>query len=264
MERKISLKSVLADKTSGSSEIVTKLNKYFSQNIKQTGKIKKELPEIKKTFSGFAMVNEYIAMVENLIDKNNIGDLNFFLAFIPVIIKGSFKEIYEKAEKHILKYNTILTLSNSKTLLKVFKMWFKKNKKLKIIVCESRPKKEGIILAKKLARAGIKTELICDALLSQYIKTSDAVIVGADAVLKNGNVVNKTGSRNAAIICKYYKKPFIVFAGVDKFTDEKSFSPKTENPEEILKGQIKNLTVNNFYFEEIEKELVTKIFTNHK
>ena len=264
MKRKISLTTILADKTSGSSEIVIMLNNYFFHHHNDPAKIKKELPKVKETFSGFAIVKSYIKVLEELIDKDNRIDPNLFLGFTSEIIETSFKKIFMNAEDYISKFNTILTLSNSRTLLQVFSIWRKKNKKLKIIVCESRPKKEGIILAKKLAHAGIKTELICDALMSQYIKTSDAVIVGADAVLKNGNVINKTGSRNAAIICKYYKKPFIVFAGVDKFTDEKSFSPTTENTEEILKGQIKNLAVNNFYFEEIEKKLVTKCFSNKK
>ncbi len=262
MERKISLKSILANKTSGSSEIMIKLNNYFLQNSKNFGRIKNELPEIKKAFSGFSMINDYIKMFEEYLVGNKTIEMNLLLGFVPTIIRVSFKEIYENAEKYLTKFNTIVTLSNSKTLLQVFKIWSKKNKNLKVIVCESRPKKEGVILAKKLAHAGIKTELICDALLSQYILTSDAVIIGADMILENGNVVNKTGSRNAAIICKYYKKPFVVLAGLDKFTEDNIFKPRKENPDEIVKGQTKNLTVNNFYFEEVEKALVTKIFTN--
>ena len=120
----------------------------------------------------------------------------------------AYMNIYRNAEKLFSGFNTILTLSNSKTLLEVFKIWSKRNKNLKVIVCESRPKNEGIILAKALAQEQIKVRLITDASMSNFIAKADVVIIGADIILKNGNVVNKTGSRSAAIISKHFKKPF--------------------------------------------------------
>jgi methylthioribose-1-phosphate isomerase len=88
------------------------------------------------------------------------------------------------------------------------------------------------------------------------------VIVGADIILENGNVVNKTGSRNAAIICRHFHKPFIVLATKDKFVNKKFYKSNQENPGEILSKRNKNIEVNNYYFEEIEKALVTRIITD--
>lgn len=262
MRHKITLKSIINDKVSGSSEILEKLNDYISQNSGNIPKLKDNLSKIKKGLSGFAVVNNYISQIETLIKDGNIKKLkSFLIKFRPDKTKA-YNNIFKNAKSLLSKFNTILTLSNSKTLLEVFKSLSAENKKLKIIVCESRPKKEGIIFAKALAKEKIRVKLITDASISNYIARSDAVIVGADIILKSGNIVNKTGSRNAAIICKHFRKPFIVLATKDKFVNKKIYMPRQENPGEILSRSYKNIGVYNSHFEEIEKFLITKIITD--
>jgi translation initiation factor eIF-2B subunit delta len=89
----------------------------------------------------------------------------------------------------------------------------------------------------------------------------DAGIIGADIVLKNGNIVNKVGSKSLALLCREYKKPFYAVTSHSKFSKRKIFKPKKENPREIFDKKVKNLSTSNIYFEEIEKKLITKIFT---
>lgn len=262
MSTKITLKSIINDKVSGSSEILEKLNKYILQNADDTIKLRNSLSSIRKALKDFAAINSYIEKVGELIDTGNTKKLKDFINSFDAWKTEEYNNIYNKARHYFSRFNTILTLSNSKTLLEVFKIWSRKNKKLKIIVCESRPKNEGIIFAKVLAKTNIKVQLITDASISNYIAKSDAAIIGADMILKNGNVVNKTGSRNAAIICKYFKKPFIVLATKDKFVNKESYKPVLENPHELLSKNNKNIEVFNSYFEEIEKSLITKIITD--
>jgi translation initiation factor eIF-2B subunit delta len=128
-------------------------------------------------------------------------------------------------------------------------------------VCESRPKFEGRLLAEALAKSGIGTALITDAMMSLYVKEADAAIIGADLILSNGNVVNKVGSRLLALLCKEHKKPFYVLASKSKLSKEKIFKSKNENPDEVWTKKIKKLSISNIYFEEIEKNLISKIFT---
>ena len=262
MRNKITLKSIINNKVSGSSEILDKLNDYISQNSGNIPKLINNLSVIKEGLSGFAAVNNYIGQIEPLIKEGDTKKLKSFLIKFRPNKTEAYNNIYKNAKSLLSKFNTILTLSNSKTLLEVFKSWSAGNKKLKIIVCESRPKNEGVIFAKALAKENIEVKLITDASMSNYIAKSDAVIVGADIILKNGNVVNKTGSRNAAIICRHFKKPFMVLATKDKFVNKRFYKSKLENPREILSNRHKNIVVDNYYFEEIEKSLVTKIITN--
>ena len=262
MKSKITLKSIINDKVSGSSEILGKLNYYLLQYSDNIPKLKNDLKKIKKEITGFAVINNYVSNIEPILKDRNQKELKEYLTNFSTDKDEEYNKIYDNARRYLSKFNTILTLSNSKTLLEVFKIWSNENKKLRIIVCESRPKKEGIIFAKALTKENIKVNLITDASISNYIENSDAVIIGADIILKNGNVVNKTGSRNAATICRYFKKPFIVLATKDKFTNKKTYKPIAENPGEILNKSPKNISVHNYYFEEIEKSLITKIITD--
>jgi translation initiation factor 2B subunit (eIF-2B alpha/beta/delta family) len=262
MSRKITLKSIIGDKVSGSSEILESLNNYILQNAEDLTRLKNDLHRTKRKLKGFAGINNYIRRIEPLIDSGDTKKLKFFLNKFRLDKTEAYNKIFNKSKPCLIKYNTILTLSNSRTLLEVYKIWSRENKKLKIIICESRPKNEGVIFAKALAKENIKVKLITDASMSNYITRADAVIVGADLILKNGNVVNKTGSRNAAIICRHFKKPFIVLATKDKFANKKSYKSIQENPDEIFSSSHKNIKVSNYYFEEIEKSLITRIFTD--
>ena len=166
------------------------------------------------------------------------------------------------AEKLLIGINKILTLSNSKTVFELLKRYSKINKILKIFICESRPQNEGRVLTKLLLDENIKCEMILESMLPHFIQKTDAVIIGADKILKNGNVINKIGSLNAALLSKKYKKPFYVIASKDKFSNQVSYNPIQKDSNEIWNYSNENLKINNFYFEEIEKKLITKIITN--
>ena len=132
-------------------------------------------------------------------------------------------------------------MSRSKTVIDVLKLWYKKNKKLNVIICESRPKYEGRLTALDLVKAGIKVGLITDAMMGIYISKVDAAIIGADSVLKNGNVINKVGSKSLALFCKEYRKPFYVVTTKSKFSKSKSFRSKKENSKEVWDKSIENI-----------------------
>ena len=170
--------------------------------------------------------------------------------------------IFNKIYPHLKNIKSIITLSRSGTVLEILKLWHKKHKQFEVVICESRPKFEGRLLAEELAEIGIKTLLISDAMMSLFVFKVDAAIIGADSVLKNGNVINKVGSKSLALLCKEYKKPFFVVTTQQKFSNRNIFHHKNENPKEIFDKKMKNLSVKNIYFEEIEKKFITKIITD--
>ena len=262
MPNKLSLNSILNDKVSGSSELLKNINCYLLQNITKPGRIKKDIITLKERLSQFSAINNYTTKVEKLLAQGDAKELKSLLKGFNKEKDFSYRKIFENAKKYLTKLNNVLTLSNSKTLLEVFKLWHKENKNLKITVSESRPKNEGIIFAKALAKAGIKVEVITDASINSFIEKTDAVIIGADKILRNRNVVNKIGSRSAAIICRHFRKPFYVLTTGDKFTADIHYKQTSEDPADILKTKENKLKVYNYYFEEIENSLITKIITD--
>ena len=85
--------------------------------------------------------------------------------------------------------------------------------RFKVFVDETRPLLQGARLtAWELVREGLDVTLICDSMVSHLMSEGaiDRVIVGADRVTANGDVVNKIGTRGIAITSRYHGIPFHV------------------------------------------------------
>ena len=256
------LKNILTDKTSGSVELLIKLNQLIIKYSNEPEMINRIIKIIGSRLNDFQIITNYFEQVKKLNKYSNRSKLKFYLNTVLENISHHNEVIYEKAEKYLKGKNLILTLSNSKTIYEVLKTYSQKNKKLKIIICESRPKNEGRVLIKLFLKEDIKCELILDSMLPYFIENVDAVIIGADKILKDGNIINKIGSLNAAILCKHYRKPFYVLASKNKISNQTSFRRIQNNSDEVWKYSHKKLKINNFYFEEIDKKFITKIITN--
>lgn len=91
-----------------------------------------------------------------------------------------------------------------------------------VLIGESRPAGEGGDVATELAAAGVEVTLTTDAALSWAIAddadttTPDVVLVGADAVLPDGTVVNKVGTRALGLAASRAGIPLYAVAARDK------------------------------------------------
>ena len=89
-----------------------------------------------------------------------------------------------------------------------------------VYVDETRPLLQGARLtAWELSRAGIDVTVLCDNAAASLMSSGsvDMVLVGTDRVAANGDVVNKTGTLNLAILCRYYGIPFYVACPASTF-----------------------------------------------
>lgn len=93
-------------------------------------------------------------------------------------------------------------------------------KNIFVYVDETRPRLQGARLtAWELQQAGVPFTIIADnagASLMQAGKI-DMIIVGADRIARNGDVVNKIGTLDRAILAKTFKIPFYVAAPSSTF-----------------------------------------------
>ncbi len=88
-------------------------------------------------------------------------------------------------------------------------------KSIIVYVCETRPALQGARLTTwELTKAGIDAILITDNMAASLMrqKKIDVVVVGADRIAANGDVANKIGTYNLAVIAKYHGIPFYVAA----------------------------------------------------
>jgi ribose 1,5-bisphosphate isomerase len=133
----------------------------------------------------------------------------------------------------------------------------------RVIVLEGRPRYEGREVAGMLADQGIACTLITDAQADIFLPQCQAVVVGADTVLANGDVLNKAGTALLAWAAHGHKVPFYVICETLKI------SPQTwtgdlamleeKEAEEVLERPIAAVTVRNYYFDRTLARLVTKI-----
>lgn len=258
------LSEIINNSTSGSTEILLLLNNYVSENIKSFSEFDKIAPFIREKLNCFSAVNSYLNTITSFRDKN---DLDGFLAYTKKLESdelNKFERLFNNTKPFLREINTIITLSNSTTLLEVFRRWKSEAapNPIKIIIAESRPEEEGKIFAKKLLELGIKCELITDSSMGLFVNMADAAFIGADQVLKSGDIINKTGSCLLALAAKYYGKPYYVLTTKDKFNDSSTYIPEQHSPDEIWKFNHPELLITNYYFETVKRDLITKLITD--
>ena len=90
-------------------------------------------------------------------------------------------------------------------------------KEFRVLQTETRPKYQGRLTAYELVEAGIDTTMIVDSAARHYMKEIDFVLVGADAITSEGNVINKIGTSQIASAAWESRVPFYVVSTLLKF-----------------------------------------------
>jgi translation initiation factor 2B subunit (eIF-2B alpha/beta/delta family) len=137
-----------------------------------------------------------------VIDKATEGDVGKLAATEAeklqrklVLTKSSIANAFMQ---YVNRPIVVLTLSESQTVLETLRK--AKESLAQVFVAVSDPGHEGEALSKKLADEGIRNILIPDLTVGSIMPKVDVVLLGADAVLSDGSVVNKLGSNTIAKI----------------------------------------------------------------
>ncbi len=255
------LQKIIEDITSGSLKILLNLVKYSKSNYANIGELKSICEVAKKKLSHFAAIKNFITQFQKKVSSSNSNEILLFLKDYESKLQNVSYNIYEKNKDILSGLNSITTLSFSKTLLEIIKIISEYNRKLKVFVLESRPILEGRKFISELNKLDIDSTLIVDSLMCYALKKSEAVIIGADQILKNGNVVNKIGSYPLALCAKEFNKPFYVIADKSKFVFKLKYKTINNNDSEVWKTR-KRIKIINHYFEEVPSKLITKILTD--
>jgi translation initiation factor 2B subunit (eIF-2B alpha/beta/delta family) len=166
----------------------------------------------------------------------------------------------------LIKNNSILFIHcHSTNVINSLIYSKKKGKKFEIYNTETRPLYQGRKTAKELSDKKIKLTMFIDSALDDVLtgkqgaKKPNLVLLGADALLKNG-IINKIGSELIAKIARQNKIPVYIVADSWKFSKNK-IPLEQRSMNEVWDKAPKNIKIKNPAFEFIDKKYVSGIVT---
>jgi translation initiation factor 2B subunit (eIF-2B alpha/beta/delta family) len=97
----------------------------------------------------------------------------------------------------IFKNDTILTCSYSAMMVRTFRAARERNPNFNVMICRSSVNEiqYGARLKEELDRHGISSDIIEDNEIGGRVQSANEIMLGADAVLQNGDIINGTPSR---------------------------------------------------------------------
>ena len=142
------------------------------------------------------------------------------------------------ATRHAAQYiagRCVFTLSRSGTVVAALRQ---ADPVPRLVIAASEPGREGVAVAEELSREGLDVTLVPDAAVAHVLAQGlvDVVLVGADTVLSNGDVVNKVGTRAAAMIAQVQQVPCYVVAATDKVSTEPEATLEDADPDAVYDG----------------------------
>jgi len=162
------------------------------------------------------------------------------------------------AARGVIPTGTLITHSYSSSVVELLG----RLKPRRVIVPEARPFNDGVKVARELVRAGISTTLITEAQMALFVQEADAVVVGAHAILPDGDFINKVGTRLLALAARDAEVPFYIVSETLKVvapSEPIPFAPEEGKPREIFGARW--LEVRNVYFESTPARMVTAYIT---
>jgi ribose 1,5-bisphosphate isomerase len=147
----------------------------------------------------------------------------------------------------------ILTHCHSSTVTRMIAKAKADGKSFSVICTETRPAFQGRITAREMVELGVQTMFIVDSAARSYMGDVDLVVVGADAITSEGNVINKIGTSSIAVLANEARKPFYVVSELLKFDPETVYGAyeriEQRNPNEVWKEAPEKLSVRNPVFD---------------
>ena len=142
----------------------------------------------------------------------------------------------------------------------VFKEAVKNGTDFEVIITETRPKYQGRITARELVELGVETTMIVDSAVRSFIKDTDLVLVGSDAITSEGNVINKIGSSQVALVAHEARIPFYVVTELLKFNPLTIYGDyetiEERDATEIWENAPEKLNIRNPAFDVIRRDYI--------
>jgi len=180
------------------------------------------------------------------------------------LIENTREEAAEHAAKLIKKNENVMTHCHSSTVIKA--LGKAKDKKIKVFHTEARPLFQGRRTAKDLIKLGIPATMVVDSsngfLISKYSGENlmmDRVVLGCDAILEDGSIINKIGSYEMAATAYLEKVPVYIITPLLKYHAKDWIKIERRPAKEVWKQAPKELKIINFAFDKVPAKYITGI-----
>jgi len=168
-------------------------------------------------------------------------------------LEASRERIAEIGAKRIRDGSVVFTHCHSSTVTRLLAKAKAEGKSFKVICTETRPAFQGRITAREMVELGVETTFIVDSAARSFMGNVDLIILGADAITSEGNVVNKIGTSAIAVLAYEARKPLYVVSELLKFDPETLYGEyekiEQRNPMEVWKEAPEKLVVQNPAFD---------------
>jgi ribose 1,5-bisphosphate isomerase len=175
-------------------------------------------------------------------------------------LERSKEKIAEVGSKRVSNGSKVLTHCHSSTVTNLLRKAKDEGKSFEVVCTESRPVFQGRITAKEMLDAGIETTLIVDSAVRYFMNEVDLVVVGADAITSEGNIINKIGTSMVALAAKEARTPLYVVSELLKFdpaTIQGNYEIIEErNSSEVWADPPSGLTIRNPAFDVTRREFI--------
>lgn len=260
------------DNISGAAEILRKAILLVKDELKENNEDYKDINDLFELFKLVSSLKSEMAPLKNIW----IYFVDFHQKGVPIkeLADRVLSRIDQESENltrelvlFLQKVKMIMTFSRSSTIREGLKELLRKGSKNlpELVIFESRPTKEGEKLALETCKSGYKVHYLIDAAMTVAIKKfkPDCILIGADTLFPNGNIVNKVGSYALALLARKFNIPVVVVSSTLKLLQQTSKFNTIDYPlKEIWKHEIPDsLDILNPYFEMIPGSLITGYLT---
>lgn len=167
----------------------------------------------------------------------------------------------DKLALKIIKGNSaIFTHCHSSSVINALIYAKNHGKRFSVLNAETRPLLQGRKTAKELVKRGINVVTMVDSAARLEIKKADMMMIGCDAILKDGSVINKIGSGMFAETAHNAEKQVYIISDSWKFSP-KPVKIEERNFGEIWKISLKHLKIINPAFEKVDAKYITAIIS---
>ena len=175
-------------------------------------------------------------------------------------LAASKEGIAEIGAKRIRDGMVVFTHCHSSTVTHLLGKAKEGGKRFEVVCTETRPVFQGRITAKEMLAIDVKTTFIVDSAARSFMRDADIVIVGADAITSEGNIINKIGTGTIALLAHEARKPFYVVAELLKFDPATVCGDyekiEERSPDEVWQDAPEKLTVRNPAFDVTRRDFI--------
>jgi translation initiation factor 2B subunit (eIF-2B alpha/beta/delta family) len=182
--------------------------------------------------------------------------------------EASIARVAEHADSYIKPGAKVLFHSYSGSLIEILARAAATTGDLTFMLTESRPYRESLRVAEALKDTPVALVAYSDASMAAAAADADLVLVGADALFRDGSFANKIGSLPLALSCRHVGTPYYVVTELSKLypgdPDDVAMEqrPATEMAEDWELWRAGRITVRNQFFERVPADLVTAYLTD--